>query len=92
MKANLFLQPDVAAALKDFVLVELYTDGSDELSRQNQTLELSKFNTVAIPFYATLDPDENVVATFPGLTKAPKEYLAFLRSSAPLGAPISINQ
>lgn len=92
MKANLFPQPDVAAAMKGFVLVELYTDGSDELSRQNQTLELSKFNTVAIPFYATLDPDENVVATFPGLTKAPKEYLAFLRSSATPRAPTGINQ
>jgi len=92
MKANLFPQPDVAAAMKGFVLVELYTDGSDELSRQNQTLELSKFNTVAIPFYATLDPDENVVATFPGLTKAPKEYLAFLRSSATPRAPTRINQ
>lgn len=82
MKAKLFPQAEVASAMKDFVLLELYTDGSDEHSRQNQDLELSRFNTVAIPFYPTLDPDEKVLATVPGLTKNPREYFAFLRKSA----------
>jgi thiol:disulfide interchange protein len=82
MEANLFPQAEVASAMKDFVLRERYTDGSDEQSRQNQDLELSRFNTVAIPSYATLDPDEKVLATVPGLTKNPREYFAFLRKSA----------
>jgi thiol:disulfide interchange protein DsbD len=56
MKANLFPQAEVASAMKDFVLLERYTDGSDEQARQNQDLELSRFNTVAIPLYATLAP------------------------------------
>jgi len=34
--------------------VELYTDGTDQVSQVNQNLELSKFHTVAIPFYAIL--------------------------------------
>src|SRR5262249_40104802 len=51
-------------------------------SEANQKLQLEKFQTVAIPFYAIVDPDEKVVATFPGLTKDPKEYLAFLDSAA----------
>jgi hypothetical protein len=36
MKANLFPQAEVASAMKDFVLLERYTDGSDEQARQNQ--------------------------------------------------------
>ncbi len=46
--------------------------------RENQKLELAKFGTVAEPFYAILDPDEKVVATFPGLTRDAAEFLAFL--------------
>jgi thiol:disulfide interchange protein DsbD len=81
MTANMFTRPEIAAALKDFVLVELYTDGTDQASQANQNLELSKFHTVAIPFYAILDADENAVATFAGSTTDAKEYLAFLQGS-----------
>jgi thiol:disulfide interchange protein len=87
MKANMFTRPEIAGAMKDFVLVELYTDGTDATSKLNQDLELAKFQTVAIPFYAVLDPDEKVLASFPGLTKDPQEFLAFLRTgSAPVAA------
>ena len=87
MKANMFTRPEIAAAMKNFVLVELYTDGTDAESEANQKLQLSKFNTVAIPFYAIIDPAEKVVATFPGLTKDSTEYLAFLQKSpAPVTA------
>ena len=79
MRANMFTRPEIAAALQDFVLVELYTDGTDEASEANQNLELSKFHTVAIPFYAILDADEKAVATFAGSTSDAKEYLAFLQ-------------
>jgi thiol:disulfide interchange protein len=89
MKANMFTRPEIAAAMKNFVLVELYTDGTDADSEANQKLQLSKFNTVAIPFYAIIDPDEKVVATFPGLTKDSAEYLAFLQKSPASTAPVS---
>jgi thiol:disulfide interchange protein len=79
MKANMFTRPEIAGALKNFVLVELYTDGTDEASRLNQDLQQKKFATIAIPYYAILDPDGNVVASFPGLTRDPAEYLAFLQ-------------
>jgi len=55
------------------VLVELYTDGTDQASEANQNLELSKFHTVAIPFYAILDADEKPIATFAGSTTDAKE-------------------
>jgi thiol-disulfide isomerase/thioredoxin len=73
--------------MKNFILVELYTDGTDADSEANQKLQLAKFNTVAIPFYAIIDPDDKTVATFPGLTKDSAEYLAFLQKSpAPAAA------
>ena len=91
MKANMFTRPEIAAAMKDFVLVELYTDGTDAASDENQKLQLDLFKTVAIPYYAIVDPDGKVVASYPGLTKDPAEFLAFLekgpKPSAPAAAP-----
>lgn len=80
MKQNMFPQPPVAAALSDLVIVDLYTDGTDDASKRNQDLEDTKFHTVSIPFYAILDADQNVVATFPQLTRNTGEFVAFLRT------------
>jgi thiol:disulfide interchange protein DsbD len=81
MKANMFPKPEITGLLKDFVLVDLYTDGTDAESEQNQQLEEKRFGTVAIPFYAILDPDEHTMATFPGLTRNAVEFVAFLKSA-----------
>ena len=80
MKANMFPRPEITGLLKDFVLVDLYTDGTDAESEQNQQLEEKRFGTVAIPFYAIVDPDERTVATFPGLTRNASEFAGFLKT------------
>jgi thiol:disulfide interchange protein len=80
MKANMFPRPEVTGLLKDFVLLDLYTDGTDAQSEQNQQLEEKRFGTVAIPFYAILDPDERTIATYPGLTRNVSEFVTFLKS------------
>jgi thiol:disulfide interchange protein len=80
MKANIFPRPEIQAALKGIVIVDLYTDGTDADSEKNQKLEETRFNTVSIPFYAILDPEQNVIATFPQLTRNPREFLAFLET------------
>lgn len=82
MKANMFPRPEVAAALGQFVLVELYTDGTDPASEANQRRQEQLFQTVAIPFYAVFDADGKVIATFPGLTRNASEFLEFLRRGA----------
>jgi len=82
MKANMFTRPEIAEALSEFVLVELYTDGTDEASQRNQRLQQEKFSTIAIPFYAIVDAAQNARATFAGLTRDPQEFLAFLRSAS----------
>jgi len=79
MKANMFPKPEITGLLKDFVLVDLYTDGTDAPSEQNQQLEEKRFGTVAIPFYVIVDPDEHTIATFPGLTRNVSEFVGFLK-------------
>ncbi|MDX2266692.1 MAG: cytochrome c biogenesis protein CcdA [Bryobacter sp.] len=79
MKANMFTKPEVASAMKEFVLVELYTDVLDDpKSEANQQRQENLFATVAIPYYAVFNADEKVVASFPGLTRKAEEFLAFL--------------
>jgi thiol:disulfide interchange protein DsbD len=84
MKANMFTRPEIADTMKQYVLLELYTDSSDALAEENQKVQDSKFKTVAIPYYAILDPDEKVIASFPGSTRDPQEYLAFLKKGLSL--------
>jgi thiol:disulfide interchange protein DsbD len=79
MKANMFTRPEVAAAMKDLVLVELYTDGTDNVSERNQAFQEKRFSTIAIPYYALMDANERVVATFAGLTRNTSEFLSFLK-------------
>jgi len=80
MKANMFPRPEIMDEMRKFVLVELYTDGTDAESERNQELQNSRFSTIAIPYYVLIDPDEKVIAAFPGLTKKSEEFLAFLKS------------
>jgi thiol:disulfide interchange protein DsbD len=79
MKANMFPRPEIAAELSKFVLVELYTDGLDPVSEENQKLQESTYSTVAIPYYVILDSAGKPLRTFPGLTREPARFLEFLR-------------
>jgi thiol:disulfide interchange protein DsbD len=79
MRANMFTKPEIESALANFVLVELYTDRGDAVSEENLNLELTKFKNLGNPFYAILDGDENVIATFDHLTKEAQEFLAFIQ-------------
>jgi thiol:disulfide interchange protein len=81
MKANMFTRPEVAQLMGEFVLVELYTDGTDAASEQNQKRQESLFQTVAIPYYAIFDADEKVTGSLAGLTKDPQEFLKFLKGA-----------
>jgi len=80
MKANMFTRGEIRSAMQGFVLVDLYTDGTDEASRINQDFEEKTFGTIAIPYYAIFDADGKVLATFPSLTRNPQEFLAFLNT------------
>ncbi len=81
MKSNMFTRAEIRSAMQGFVLVDLYTDGTDDASRLNQEFEEKTFGTIAIPFYAIFDPAGGVLASFPGLTRNPQEFLSFLNVS-----------
>jgi len=91
MRGNILNRPEIVAELKNFVLLELYTDGIDAASDANSKLQQEKFGTVSLPFYVILDPDEHLVAKFDGLTHDAAAYLAFLktRPAPPASAPES---
>jgi thiol:disulfide interchange protein DsbD len=80
MKTNMFPRPSIASAMEGFVPVELYTDGTDAKSEENQKLQESRFQSVAIPYYAILDANDQVLASFSGRTTDEKEFLAFLQA------------
>jgi thiol:disulfide interchange protein len=79
METNMFPRPEVQRALGNFVLVRLYTDGSGEVYERQQQLQQALYKTVAIPYYAIVEPDGSPVLSFPGLTRDPQAFVAFLR-------------
>ena len=74
----MFTRPEITSVLKNFVLVELYTDGADESAEANQKMAETRFNTSAIPFYAIVRPDDTVIETFAGATRNSREFESFL--------------
>jgi thiol:disulfide interchange protein DsbD len=89
MKANMFTKPEIAGVMKNMVLVDLYTDGSDAVSEANLKLEESKFQTIAEPFYVLYDANQNVIATFATYTRDEQAYLSFLNTRPAASAPLT---
>jgi thiol:disulfide interchange protein DsbD len=81
MEANVFPKKEVEAELSKFVLARLYTDGDGAVYERQQQFQEQTFQTVALPFYAILDGDGKIVATFPGLTRNVPEFVDFLRKA-----------
>jgi thiol:disulfide interchange protein len=78
MEANIFTRPDVKAALGQFVLSRLFTDGDGDMYERQQAFQESQFKTVALPLYAVVDADGRTVTSLPGLTRDPAAFVAFL--------------
>ena len=81
MEANMFPRAEITHELDKFVRVRLYTDGQGDLYRAQQKMELDKFGTVALPYYAIVDSLGNTHSQFLGMTRSSDEYLTFLRST-----------
>ncbi|MEO8572651.1 MAG: cytochrome c biogenesis protein CcdA [Pyrinomonadaceae bacterium] len=81
MEANMFVLPEVRAEMEKFVLVSLYTDGEGDVYERQQQFQQDNFQTVALPFYAVFDAEGKPIATFPGLTRDPKQFIDFLNKA-----------
>ena len=55
----------------------LYTDGGPN-HRENQEYEIERFGTAALPFYVILSPYDEIIVTFPGMTRDLNNFLDFL--------------
>ena len=82
MESNLFPHPRVQQELSQFVRVELFTDRETPEDERNSALQAEKFATVALPLYAIVSPTGTILARFPGLTRNPDEFVAFLQRGA----------
>ena len=92
MEANLFPEPEIRQLLERYVRLRLYTDGTGDVHAQNRDLQQSRFGTVALPFYAVLSPTDQVLATFPGMTRDGDLFLSFLRSGLAPGSATARSQ
>jgi thiol:disulfide interchange protein len=61
MEKTMFPRPEVAKLMGEYVLVELYTDDPDT-GKKWQAYQAKNFNTVTLPFYAIVTPDEEFIA------------------------------
>ena len=81
MEANVFVKKEVEEEMSKFVLAKLFTDGEGEIYEKQQQYQEKNFQTVALPFYAILEPDGKTVSTFPGLTRNTQEFVDFLKKA-----------
>ena len=78
MEANIFVRPRVRELLREYVLLRLYTDGGKPEHEANLEMEKDRFQTIALPLYALMTPADEIIATFPGLTRSEEDFVAFL--------------
>ncbi len=79
MEANMFPRPEVAREMDRYVRVRLYTDGRGEPYQSFQAMQRDVYGTVALPYYAVLQPDGEPVVAFGGLTRDSRAFVSFLR-------------
>ena len=77
METNIFTLKDVEDRFNELILVHLYTAGGEN-HKEYQRYEIERFGTAALPYYVILSPQDEVLATFPGLTRDVNEFLDFL--------------
>lgn len=81
MESNIFPIKEVEDELSNFVLTRLYTDDGSENNTKQQAFQEKTFQTVALPFYAIMDGDGKIIATFAGLTRNTQEFVDFLQKA-----------
>jgi thiol:disulfide interchange protein DsbD len=79
MEVNVFTKSEIKERFKNMTLVQLYTDGGPN-HKENQLYEIERFGTAALPYYVILSPNDEVISTFPGMTRNINDFIDFLDS------------
>lgn len=78
MEKNMFPRTEIADILKNFVTIQLYTDRQTPEDNANQKLQQKLTGTIVLPVYVVVSPEGKVLSSFPGLTREPQAFAAFL--------------
>ncbi len=77
MEQNVFPDPRIRERLDRLVRARLYTDTGPR-AQDYRKLQIDRYQTASLPFYAIVDPAGETIATFDGLTRKIDEFAAFL--------------
>jgi thiol:disulfide interchange protein DsbD len=81
MESNVFPLPQVQQYFSGMINVKLYTDRREEPELSNKEFQKTKFNSIELPLYVILTPDEKLVGT-KAFTRDLQEFLDFLEKGA----------
>ncbi len=78
METNIFPKPTVKNLMSDLVRVRLYTDRKSEADKWNKNMMTSRFNSIELPLYAIISPDDKILET-QSFTRDQSEFVDFIK-------------
>jgi len=82
METAVFPRPEIRSKLETMVLLTAYTDCEEAVCEEQRDLQVKRFETAALPFYAILNPhDDSTIDTFASSTNDPAEYERWLSAA-----------
>ncbi len=78
MESKMFTKSKVSNLLDKYVKVKLFTDRPQEPYKSNKKMQMQRFNSIELPLYVILTPDEKLIAT-KAFTRDEQEFIEFLQ-------------
>jgi len=78
METNIFPKSSVNSLMSDLVRVRLYTDRRSEADKWNKNMMMSRFNSIELPLYAIVSPDDKILNT-QSFTRSETEFVDFIK-------------
>ncbi|GAB1430568.1 thioredoxin family protein [Ignavibacteria bacterium] len=89
METNMFPKPAVRSLMDKMVKVRLYTDRRTEPYTSNKSMMQTRFQTIELPLYAVISPDDHVLDT-QTFTRSETEFVEFLNKAFGSGISASL--
>ncbi len=85
METNMFSRKEIADLMNKYVLVRLYTDGRDPISKKYKEMQYSRFNKITLPYYVLINSSDSTMAQFEGMTRDANQFVTFLEKGLTSG-------